>query len=37
MLFEEELPFIKEFVEEIDEKLREYKEGSGLSEIQKSG
>lgn len=35
MLFEEELPFIKEFVEEIDEKLREYKEGSGLSEIQK--
>ena len=35
MLFEEELPFIKEFVEEIDEKLREYKEGGGLSEIQK--
>jgi hypothetical protein len=35
MLFEEELPFIKEFVEEIDEKLREYKEGRGLSEIQK--
>jgi len=35
MLFEEELPFIKEFVEEIDKKLRIYKEGSGLSEIQK--
>lgn len=35
MLFEEELPFIKEFVEEIDEKLRAYKEGSRLSEIQK--
>lgn len=35
MLFEEELPFIKEFVEGIDEKLREYKEGGGLSGIQK--
>lgn len=35
MLFEEELPFIKEFVEEIDGKLKEYKEGKGLSEIQK--